>query len=317
MTYPIASYKHDYGQKITTDAKGVSCYREQVARFPVSAANAIATAAAAVLAQTNLGAEAQTITTNITDPGAVRALSVVGNVSGIIDDVVITGKAYDGSTISETFTLNGTTIVNGSKAFKEITSVALPAQTNTPVEQVETIEVTGAPSSDGDVTFAITAAVLGDDSPASVVVPLVATTHDDVTKAAAAIVEALNADATISAAFTASNEAGVISLTANEPAANDTTLSIAFTDTDTTSATCGASTNDTAGVPYDKVSVGINDKLGLPYKLERNTVLMAFLDNTLEGTAPTVATDADNIEGNTVDLNSALDGSAVEIYLIV
>jgi len=64
-------------------------------------------------------------------------------------------------------------------------------------------------------------------------------------------------------------------------------------------------------------SIGFGDKLGLPYMLPHNTVLLAALDNTREATAPTVATDADEIEKNTIDLNSALDGSQVDVYLMV
>jgi hypothetical protein len=67
----------------------------------------------------------------------------------------------------------------------------------------------------------------------------------------------------------------------------------------------------------ETVNVGWGNKLGLPYKLDHNTVLYAFLDNTLEGTAPTVAVDAANLEGNTIKLNSALAGAVVDAYFIV
>lgn len=58
-------------------------------------------------------------------------------------------------------------------------------------------------------------------------------------------------------------------------------------------------------------AVGTADKLGLGYHLSRNTVINAFFGGVLEGTAPTVATSASALESNTVDLNSASDGSAV------
>ena len=64
------------------------------------------------------------------------------------------------------------------------------------------------------------------------------------------------------------------------------------------------------------VSLGWGEKLGLPLKLERNTVLMAFKGDTREGTAPTVAVSATALESNSVDLNSALDGNKVEVYLV-
>lgn len=67
----------------------------------------------------------------------------------------------------------------------------------------------------------------------------------------------------------------------------------------------------------DTVSVGFNEKLALPYKLAHNTVLAAYLDNTKEGTAPTVTTSTTALESNTIDLNTALSGKVVDVYLIV
>lgn len=60
-------------------------------------------------------------------------------------------------------------------------------------------------------------------------------------------------------------------------------------------------------------AVGVNDKLGLPVCLTRNTVVAAYLGGVKEGTAPTVTVDADEVEKNTADLNSALDASDVII----
>lgn len=72
--------------------------------------------------------------------------------------------------------------------------------------------------------------------------------------------------------------------------------------------------------PYDtanteRVRVGTGAKLGLPYKLTRNSVLYAFLNGVREGTAPTVAFSASALESNGVTLNSALNGSAVIVDL--
>lgn len=71
---------------------------------------------------------------------------------------------------------------------------------------------------------------------------------------------------------------------------------------------------DGAGVT---VKVGFGNKLGLPYKLAHNTVLAAYLDNVKEGTPPTVAVSATDLESNTITLNSALNGKVVDAYLIV
>lgn len=65
-------------------------------------------------------------------------------------------------------------------------------------------------------------------------------------------------------------------------------------------------------------AIGFGDKLGLPYCLDTtNTVLLAALAGVREGTAPTVVSDNDEIEKNTVDLSSALNGSQVDVYLLV
>jgi len=64
-------------------------------------------------------------------------------------------------------------------------------------------------------------------------------------------------------------------------------------------------------------AAGFNEKLGLPYKLAHNTVLEAYLDNVKEATAPTVTVSTTAIEGNTIDLVTALSSKVVDIYLMV
>lgn len=71
---------------------------------------------------------------------------------------------------------------------------------------------------------------------------------------------------------------------------------------------------DGAGVT---VTIGFGDKLGIPYKLALNTVLKSFLNGALEAQAATVAASSTVLASNTVDLSSALDGHAVDIFLIV
>lgn len=62
-------------------------------------------------------------------------------------------------------------------------------------------------------------------------------------------------------------------------------------------------------------AVGTGAKLGLPVKLARNTVVAVFLADVKEGTAATVATSTTAVDGNTVSLNSALNGTAVIVDL--
>lgn len=84
----------------------------------------------AVLAATNGAAAAQTITSGITQPDVPRALSVTptANTTGSPLSVVIMGKNSEGKVITESFVIaaNSTSIVNGNKAFDEITSIAIP-----------------------------------------------------------------------------------------------------------------------------------------------------------------------------------------------
>lgn len=71
---------------------------------------------------------------------------------------------------------------------------------------------------------------------------------------------------------------------------------------------------DGAGVT---VSIGFGNKLGLPFKLVHGIVLGTYLDNVLENNAPTLTLSGTAIEDNTINLNSALNGKVVDVYLIV
>ena len=116
------------------------------------------------------------------------------------------------------------------------------------VAQTEKIEVTDPPTSDGEITLEITAdTLLGIDSPVSVVIPLDTETHGTVDKVASAIVNVINNDNTLNDVFYARHDGGVIYLIAKVAQSNDSSLSISFTDTDTTSATMGSSTSVTEG----------------------------------------------------------------------
>lgn len=132
--------------------------------------------------------------------------------------------------------------------------------------QTEKIEVTGAPSTDGEITIEVTAGtLLGADSPHSVVIPLASETHTTANKVASAIVNVLNNDDVISEVFRAKHEAGVIYLMAKIAQENDSTLSVSFTDTGTTGATLGSSEEVVAGTtgygPVKSVPGGVEISL--------------------------------------------------------
>ena len=301
--------------RIKTDVRGVVIDRAFLARFQVAADDAVAASATGVHAAINLDTETQEITTGITNPAVPRNMKIKGSASGVTGDVTITGENYSGKEITETIALNGVSEVEGSKAFKEITQIDLPVESHAHAQQVETATVVGTISTAGNATVIVTCTgMTGSPKTISVAVAL----SDDAAAVAGKIRTALAADSAVAALFNVSGTGADVVLTRKVPAANITNLNISIDNGTCAGLTTAATSADTtAGVAYDTVSVGWGDKLGLPYKLSHNTVQEAFLNNVKEGTAPTVAVSATAIESNTVDLNSALDGHVVDVYLIV
>lgn len=90
----------------------------------------------AILAATAGASTTQTITAGITQPDAPRVLSLTvgGTAAGVqSSSVVVSGMNFEGKPITETFnTTAGTTgTLNGTKAFRTVTSVFIPAQVGT------------------------------------------------------------------------------------------------------------------------------------------------------------------------------------------
>ena len=199
--YPFNPFPN---HRIQTNVSSVNIDQDFIAQFSVTAANAVAASTTGVHAAVTDTGGAQTITTAITSPAVPR--NVTATAGGTATDikaiqVIVTGKDYANATIIDTltaFTENTAATIQGTKAFKTVTSIYIPA-------------------------------------------------HDGT----------------------------------------------------------GATT-----------SIGWGNKLGLPVKLAHNTVLFAFLNNTKEGTAPTVAVNSSVLSKNTVTLNSALNGSKVDVYFI-
>ena len=67
----------------------------------------------------------------------------------------------------------------------------------------------------------------------------------------------------------------------------------------------------------ETINVGWGDKIGIPFMLgaaiTRPIIEATFL-GVIEATAPTITADADELEKNLIDLDTALDGSEVCIY---
>jgi hypothetical protein len=139
---------------------------------------------------------------------------------------------------------------------------------------------------------------------------------DDATVIANKFRDAMLLEDDITDNFVVSGTGANIILTAREFAPNDATLNIAITGDVAGVNTVANSANTTVGVGIDKISIGWGAKLGLPYKLPHNTVLHAHLNNVRESTI-TVVTSATAIENNTITLGSSLNGTNVNIYLVV
>lgn len=303
--------------RIKTDA-GFAVDAAFLAHLNIAASDAVASSDTGVHAGIILAEAASSLAVNLTNPKIPRALRIKGNVAGIAGDVKLEGTNFAGEAIDETIALNGNAAVEGAKAFKTITKVTLPARTHVPVLQVETATAAGTVTTAGNALVTVTSALF--QEAVAVDVPVVV--DDDASAIALAIRTALAANEDIAANFTVSGATDKVILTAKVPAANDATLNIAIDDGTGDGASEGvtaaaSSANTTAGVAQDIVSIGWNDKLGLPYKLAHNTVLEAFHDNTLEGVAAAVTVSSTAVEDNTIDLNTALNGKTVDIYLIV
>lgn len=311
-------YNHKMGQRIQTDAPGIAVDRAFLAHYHIPADKAPAASNDGVLSATNLGSAKQEISTGITNPAVPRNIRVKGNVLGIDGVVKIHGTSFDGKIITEEITADGTTAKDGALAFKTVTQIDLPIQDHTPAAQTETIEVTNECTTTEEISVAVTATtLLGDDSGESVAVALDSTVHTTVALVAAAVVEALNGNDAIGAVFEASNAAGIITLTVKEPAANDSSLAIAFT-VGTSGVTVGNSTNGTSGVAADKISVGWGDKFGLPYRLYADElVILKLLNKAVEAQEGTITADADDIEKNVYDPNDTTLGVDIDLYIIV
>ncbi|MEA4884263.1 MAG: hypothetical protein VB144_11530 [Clostridia bacterium] len=308
MTSKFYPFNPALEQLIQTDAPGLDADRAFVAHAQWTGP---AAADADAVGLFHLTAASQSITAGLVNPDYARALSVVGNEAGITGDVIITGTDLAGNAITETLALAGKSTKNGAKAFKAVTKIELPAQTHAGTKQVETATIVGAITKAGTVTVTVTSAHYTSDKVMHAAVDL----NDDAAAVAGKIrsyIAPLVADH-----FAVSGAGADVVLTTKVADANDTTLNIAYTNGTCEGLTPDASSTDTTpGSVDDRVSVGITDVLGLPYKLAHDTVLAGYLDNTKDA-GVTVTVSATALESNTVDLTSALNGKAVDVYLMV
>jgi hypothetical protein len=126
-------YNHKFAQKLQTDAPSVACDRSFIAHFQVNAADATAADTEGILAAVTDTGEQQEITTGITQPSVPR--NITATAGGTATDigaiqVIIEGTNYADEVITETlpaFTADTAGTVTGTKAFKTITKIIIPA----------------------------------------------------------------------------------------------------------------------------------------------------------------------------------------------
>lgn len=132
-------YPHNpnLGQEQQTDVPGVSVKQMFVSKLVVAAASATVASTTGIHAAVTDNGGDQTVTTGITQPSVPRNITATaGGTSADVKaiQVVVTGTNYADEVISETlpaFTVNTTGTVVGSKAFKTVTSILIPAHDGT------------------------------------------------------------------------------------------------------------------------------------------------------------------------------------------
>jgi hypothetical protein len=312
-----ALYKHDFGQKITTDIKGVGVDRAFLAHYHIAAAAAVAADADGILPLTPLGADAKTVKAGFTQPAVPRNVTVVAGTTGVTGNVEVSGTNFADEAIKETIALGATSTTPnpGNKAFKTITEVKLPARTNSPVKQKAKTEVLTAVTSPGTVVVKVVGAALAEP----VLVNVAVTAEDNtVAEVAAKIAAALLGDDTVSDAYTASADGEYVYLEANVEAPQDETLALTVEDAGDTGVTLDTTDADggAKGVT-DEISIGWGDKFGLPYKLYADElVILKLVNKAVEVNQGTVTANA-LLEENTYDPTDTSLGVDIDLYIIV
>lgn len=122
----------EYGSMSDSPASGTVA-NAPIVKYVTTPAVGTATYVHAAIALTDA---TQTITTSITNPDFPRIVTVKGNASGITGNVVITGTDINDDALTDTIALNGATEVLGAKAFKTVTSIALPVEVHAGTDTV-------------------------------------------------------------------------------------------------------------------------------------------------------------------------------------
>ena len=135
----MAFYPHNpnLGQTQQTDVPGTTVLAGYVSRYTVAAASATVSSTTGIHAAVTDTAVQVVVTTGITQPSVPRNVTATsGGTAGDIKaiQVIVAGTNFAGEAITETlpvFTADSATTVVGSKAFKTVTSITIPAHDGT------------------------------------------------------------------------------------------------------------------------------------------------------------------------------------------
>jgi hypothetical protein len=250
------------------------------------------------------------ITTGLKSPPfPTRITATAGGTAGDIKAVVVIIGGVDpaGAAITESlpaFTVDTAGIVTGVKVFKEVNSVTIPAHDG--IGATTAIGFTGAPKvataagihaavTDTGVQQVVTTAIIQPDVPRNITATAGGTAGD--IKAITVTIAGTNAEnvaiSEVLPAFTV-DTAGIVA----GAKAFKTVSSITIPAHDGIGAT---------------TAIGFGDILGLSQRRKHKTVMASYLAEVLETTPATELFDAAALEGNTVDLNSALNSTQVKV----
>lgn len=134
--YSMAAYKHDYGQKITTDAEGVEVDRAFIAHVHIPKPVAADSNGMVDGAECTTGAEAEPLVITEFDAQPDWPRNIVVTLAADTADhvaagnIIVKGINFAGEEITETHTVTADTAgtFTGSIAFKKVTSVTVPIQ---------------------------------------------------------------------------------------------------------------------------------------------------------------------------------------------
>lgn len=243
---------------------------------------------------------------NLTLP-CPRLISVNSNKANIDSSIIVNGTDILNNNISEELTINGSSPVVSTKAFKSIFNVSLPERSNVPALQKYILSVANAASSSGDISVVFTSSrVVGASSGLSFNVAI--DSDDSKSTIASKIAFALHDNDAISSVFDVVSDSDNVIVTSISFASNDASLDISVSDSDSTGVGSLSGSNSVSGVDIDKIWIGYTEYLGLEHSANLINSIGAFAGSSSDS-GVSINTDANIVSKNFIKFSDNLDGS--------